>query len=234
MKIFAIDSFKTENKDEVTAEEYIEVMCENIENGTITIAKYEDELVSCLAANVGEATGIYTFTIDIAKVNVEEIIKEEEALYADLAEIAKHNGSKIESAAQAKAILGERLADVWAKYIRAFEYAGEDKEEVEELVEDENAIAFGEIEREFSAEEEAKLANYYAGIRAEYTARVGGICAAKLVCCAQRLVRMLELGAPDMIILNEKRDFAEVFTLNIFATDFKSQSVEDWKNNAAN
>ena len=53
---------------------------------------------------------------------------------------------------------------------------------------------------------------------AEYAARLGGkVCAASVVNRAQRLVRMFELGAPQCVVLDEARNFAEVFALNICA-----------------
>lgn len=55
---------------------------------------------------------------------------------------------------------------------------------------------------------------------AEYAARIGGkVCAASVVNRAQRLVRMFELGAPECVVLNEERSFAEVLALNICADE---------------
>ena len=60
------------------------------------------------------------------------------------------------------------------------------------------------------------------GMIAEYAARIGGnLCAASVVNRAQRLVRMFELGAPQCIVLDEERNFAEVFALNICAIEVK-------------
>lgn len=58
------------------------------------------------------------------------------------------------------------------------------------------------------------------GMIAEYAARIGGkVCAASVVNRAQRLVRMFELGAPECVVLDEARNFAEVFALNICANE---------------
>ena len=55
---------------------------------------------------------------------------------------------------------------------------------------------------------------------AEYAARIGGkVCAASVVRRAQRLVRMFELGAPEIIVLDEERNFAEALALNICANE---------------
>ena len=55
---------------------------------------------------------------------------------------------------------------------------------------------------------------------AEYAARIGGkVCAASVVNCAQRLVRMFELGAPECVVLDGERCFAEAFALNICANE---------------
>lgn len=57
---------------------------------------------------------------------------------------------------------------------------------------------------------------------AEYAARIGGkVCAASVVNRAQRLVRMFELGAPQCVVLDGERNFAEVFALNICANEVK-------------
>ena len=58
------------------------------------------------------------------------------------------------------------------------------------------------------------------GMIAEYAARIGGkVCAASVVNRAQRLVRMFELGAPEIIVLDEERNFAEALALNICANE---------------
>ena len=57
---------------------------------------------------------------------------------------------------------------------------------------------------------------------AEYAARIGGkVCAASVVNRAQRLVRMFELGAPECVVLDGERCFAEAFALNICANEVK-------------
>ena len=60
------------------------------------------------------------------------------------------------------------------------------------------------------------------GMIAEYAARIGGnVCAASVVNRAQRLVRMFELGAPECVVLDGERCFAEAFALNICANEVK-------------
>ena len=60
-------------------------------------------------------------------------------------------------------------------------------------------------------------------IIAGYAARIGGkVCAANVVNRAQRLVRAFELGAPECVVLNEERRFAEAFALNICADEVKT------------
>ena len=48
------------------------------------------------------------------------------------------------------------------------------------------------------------------------------MCAANVVNRAQRLVRAFELGAPECVVLNEERRFAEAFALNICADEVKT------------
>lgn len=60
-------------------------------------------------------------------------------------------------------------------------------------------------------------------IIAGYAARIGGkVCAANVVNRVQRLVRAFELGAPECVVLNEERCFAEAFALNICADEVKT------------
>ncbi|MFR1631585.1 MAG: hypothetical protein ACLSU0_00285 [Oscillospiraceae bacterium] len=58
------------------------------------------------------------------------------------------------------------------------------------------------------------------GMIAEYAARIGGkVRGASVVNRAQRLVKMFELGAPEIIVLDEERNFAEALALNICANE---------------
>lgn len=183
MKIFSQKAFKRESAEEVALAEYLEVMFANIENGKLAIAREEDELHSDLAEDEGATTRVYTYSIDMSKVDVKVIAKEVNSLISDLKEIAQKGGFNI-AADNAEAVLGGRLCKVWAKYVRKSVSENEDD------------------------------------MIAEYAARIGGkVCAASVVNRAQRLVRMFELGAPECVVLNEERSFAEVLALNICADE---------------
>lgn len=185
MKIFSQKSFNRENIEEVTPAEYLKVMLANINGGKLAIARAEDDLGSDLAEDENAATRVYTYTIDMSKVNFKAMAKVVNSLIADFAEIAKWGGFNI-TAENAETVLGERLYKIWEKYVR----------------------------KSVSQSEE--------GMIAEYAARIGGkVCAASVVNRAQRLVRMFELGAPDCVVLDEARCFAEVFALNICANEVK-------------
>lgn len=186
MKIFSQKSFDAENVAKVTPAKYLEVMFANIENGTLRIAKEEDELRSDLAENEGGATCIYDYKIDMARADAKAIAEKTEALIADFKKIAERGGIDI-PAKDAKTILGDRLFKVWEKYV--CRSASESEED----------------------------------IIAEHAARIGGkVCAANVVNRAQRLVRAFELGAPECVVLNEERCFAEAFALNICADEVKT------------
>ena len=186
MKIFSQKSFDAENIAEVAPAKYLEVMFANFENGTLRIAKEEDELRSDLAESDGGATCIYDYKIDMARADANAIVEEAEALIADFKKIAERGGIDI-STKDAKIILGESLFKVWEKYVR----------------------------RAASESEEDIIAGY--------AARIGGkVCAANVVNRAQRLVRAFELGAPECVVLNEERCFAEAFALNICADEVKT------------
>lgn len=186
MKIFSQKSFDAENVAKVAPAKYLEVMFANIENGTLRIAKEEDELRSDLAESEGSATCIYDYKIDMARADAKAIAEKIEALIAGFEKIAERGGIDI-SAKDAKIILGDRLFKVWEKYVRRA--ASESEED----------------------------------IIAEHAARIGGkVCAANVVNRAQRLVRAFELGAPECVVLNEERCFAEAIALNICADEVKT------------
>lgn len=117
MKIFSQKSFDAENVAKVAPAKYLEVMFANIENGTLRIAKEEDELHSDIAENEGSATCIYDYKIDMARADAKAIAEETEALISDFKKIAERGGIDI-SAKGAKIILGDRLFNVWEKYVR--------------------------------------------------------------------------------------------------------------------
>lgn len=181
MKIFSQKAFKRESAEEVAPAEYLEVMFANIENGKLAIAREEDELHSDLAEGEGATTRVYTYSIDMSKVDVKVIAEGVNSLISDLKEIAQKGGFNI-AAENAEAVLSGRLCKVWAKYVRKSVSENEDD------------------------------------MITEYAARIGGkVCGASVVNRAQRLVRMFELGAPQCVVLDEARNFAEVFALNICA-----------------
>ena len=117
MKIFSQKSFDAENVATVAPAKYLEVMFANIEDGTLRIAKEEDELRADLAESDGSATCIYDYKIDMARADVKAIAEEAEALIADFKKIAERGGIDV-SAKGAKTILGESLFKVWNKYVR--------------------------------------------------------------------------------------------------------------------
>ena len=117
MKIFSQQSFGRENIEEVAPAEYLELMFANIENGKLAIARAEDDLGSDLAEDESAATRVYTYSIDMSKVDVKVIAEEVNSLISDLKGIAKKGGFNI-VAENAEAVLGERLFKVWEKYVR--------------------------------------------------------------------------------------------------------------------
>ena len=117
MKIFSQKAFKRESAEEVAPAEYLEVMFANIENGKLAIAREEDELHSDLAEDEGATMRVYTYSIDMSKVDVRGIAEEVNSLIADFKEIAEKGGFGI-AAEDAEKILGERLYKIWEKFVR--------------------------------------------------------------------------------------------------------------------
>ena len=84
-KIFACNRFTAdENKGfsftDITSEKYLETMFSCIENGELYIAEKEDDVSIELAADSSDASYVKRYVIDVAKIDIADIIEKEQSL----------------------------------------------------------------------------------------------------------------------------------------------------------
>lgn len=150
------------------------------------------------------------------------IAKEEDELHSDLAE---SDGSatciydyKIDMARADVKAIAEKTEALIADFKKIAERGGIDiyAKDAKTILGDRFFKVWEKYVRRSESESEEDII-------AGYAARIGGkVCAANVVNRAQRLVRAFELGAPECIVLNEERYFAEAFALNICADEVKT------------
>ena len=84
-KIFASDQFAADEKEEyslasITPETYLKTMISCIENGELYIAEKEDDVSIALAADLTDASYVKRYVIDVAKMDIADIIEKEQLL----------------------------------------------------------------------------------------------------------------------------------------------------------
>ena len=115
-KIFACDRFAAdENKEfsftDVTPEKYLETMLSCIENGELYIAHKEDDVSIELAADLSAASYVKRYVIDIAKMDIADIIEKEQSL----SNICKEISGKIKRRSIVREILKAEVKKVAAE-----------------------------------------------------------------------------------------------------------------------
>lgn len=114
-KIFACDWFAADENKEfsftgVTPEKYLETMLSCIENGELCIAQKEDDVSVELAADLTDASYVKRYVIDIAKIDIADIIEKEQSL----SNICKEISGKIKRRSIVRAILKSEVKNVAA------------------------------------------------------------------------------------------------------------------------
>ena len=171
-KIFACDQFAAdENKSfsftSITSKKYLETMLSCIENGELYIAQKEDDVSIELAADLTDASYVKRYVIDVAKMDIADIIAKEQSL----SNVCKEISGKIKRRSIAREILKAEVIKV-------------------------------------AAEKQ--------------------MCIENVLDRAQRLEKLLELGAPDFVIHNERLYLIENIALNAFATECEMVEKEDF------
>ena len=115
-KIFACDQFAADEKEErslasITPETYLKTMLSCIENGVLYIAQKEDDVSIELAANLSDASYVKVYVIDVAKIDIADIIEKEKAL----TNICKEISGKIKRRSIAREILKAEVIKVAAE-----------------------------------------------------------------------------------------------------------------------
>ena len=181
----------------------------------------------------------YRCKMDWNLAKYEKVLAKFNDLYASLEEIGKKYEELEENSENVEAILGSGvLLDVWNLYLRELDDGGFDQEKFDEIydklytvanVKDiASRIVKGEQIEDFEKEtltedmgvtvtaEELKYRRDYLDHRhKESERRFGpGICAYDLYLRPWRICKLISLGAPKIIILNEARQFAAAFVLH--------------------
>ena len=115
-KIFVCDQFVAdENKEfsftDITSEKYLETMLSCIENGELCIAQKEDDVSVELAADLTDASYVKRYVIDVAKIDIADIIAKEQLL----SNICKEISGKIKRRSIAREILKAEVKKVAAE-----------------------------------------------------------------------------------------------------------------------
>ena len=115
-KIFACDQFAAdENKGfsftSIASKKYLETMLSCIENGELCIAQKEDDVSVELAADLTDASYVKRYVIDVAKIDIADIIAKEQLL----SNICKEISGKIKRRSIAREILKAEVIKVAAE-----------------------------------------------------------------------------------------------------------------------
>ena len=115
-KIFARDRFAADENKEfsftgVTLEKYLETMLSCIENGELYIAQKEDDVSIELATNLSAASYVKRYVIDVAKIDIADIIAKEKVL----SNICKEISGKIKRRSIVREILKAEVIKVAAE-----------------------------------------------------------------------------------------------------------------------
>ena len=114
-KIFACDRFAADKNKEfsftgVTPEKYLETMLSCIENGELYIAQKEDDVSIGLAVNLSAASYVKRYVIDVAKMDIADIIEKEQSL----SNICKEISGKIKRRSIVREMLKAEVKNVAA------------------------------------------------------------------------------------------------------------------------
>ena len=151
------------------------------------------------------------------------------ALVEDLRRIAAHradlDGACFDecnevSRERALSVLGdEHLVDVYFTYVYSYTLEGIDMDRVLDIYNrwDDciHADVFGDEAEPVSEEDKTYYRTYLGAVRAAAEQRIGeSICASEVIFFARRLCRLLEIGAPEIIVNNELHCFVEALVLH--------------------
>ncbi len=115
---------------------------------------------------------------------------------------------------KAKSVLPQNLFETWNTYIRDLEVKGFDDHLVKIMCGQEVYIT----DKHLSKEEIAIWHKYMAAKKVEAAKRIGrGVAAYTVIARAQRLLIILELGAPEIILNNETNDLIISLAIHRFA-----------------
>ena len=115
-KIFACDQFAADEKEErslasITPETYLKTMLSCMENGELYIVQKEDDVSIELAADLTDASYVKRYVIDVAKIDIADIIAKEKVL----SNICKEISGKIKRRSIVREILKAEVIKIAAE-----------------------------------------------------------------------------------------------------------------------
>lgn len=251
--IMSYEPFDTMLEKRPTPEEFITELFERTDENGMLYLPAKHTFMGVLAP---EPAYDYCcpMTWNLAKYEV--VLKKFNYVFEAIKKIGTHQDSTWWTKQTAKEHLGHgELYEIWNTYIRPFDTPGFDLGKIKDVDERIETIALAEevaerfskgeklseYDREFLQEglntdipdEENKYWNQYHALREEQSEqRIGkNVYAYDTIVFAQRLCRLINLGALDIIIGNEAIKFAEMFVLHEYATEtkFVSSAIRERK-----
>lgn len=191
----------------------------------------------------------YRFVLDWNLSKYESVVKKFTKVYQTIKKIAPFEDELRHYPEKAKELLKDpELYSVWNAYVSRFDIEPFDFEKImdisdrfeyialtqeiahrlskgEKLNQYELEILEENLKTDVSEDEEKYIGEYHKLIEKQSGERIGGnFFAYETILFAQRVCRLIYLGAPEVIINNESRRFAESFVLHEYATSVKMAS----------
>lgn len=183
----------------------------------------------------------YRCRMDWSARDMDQLTREFETLYAQLKAIAPaYDGMNISEGEIKEDLKDPLLLQIWKKYLAPFDVGNIDMDRLQDIMERmrisslikmiagdlAQGIKLSELDRELlvsymdisvSREEMALHKRYEQTIRTDAEERIGKkLCAYEVVFHARRLCRLMNLGAPKVVIDSEARTFAAAMAVNRF------------------
>ncbi len=188
----------------LSVSEYINLLFEATANGVLSIPRYEDNSIE------QGPDYIDSFVMNWNENNIDGIIIAAEKLISDIKTIASMT-EESEDGYVADVDGNDKLYAVWKMFISSMDDANIDREKFNDICE--------RMDGDNLTDEEWE---YYDSVITKRTENASKRLGRKVYCYnaiirAQRLYKLILLGAPEVVINNEANMFAEAFVINTFA-----------------
>ena len=215
--------------DRSSAAQYVENMYTHTQDGVLQLYgwHYDNPGWGC-GRNTDEGY-LYQCAVNWNRQDCATMAQCAQALVEDLRRIGAHRAAldgtlfdnfKEVSRERALSVLeDEHLVDVYFTYVYPYTLEDVDLDRVQDIYNrwDDciHAEVFGEVAEPVSEEDKVYYQTYLDAVRAAAEQRIGeSICASEVIFFARRLCRLLEIGAPEIIVNNELHCFVEALVLH--------------------